>query len=70
MVFVMTLLSYTDWKLPFKVHTNASDKQLGAFISQNNKTIEFYSRRLIKPQYNCTTTDKDILAIVECLKKF
>ena len=68
MVSDKTLLSYPDWKLPFKVHTDASDKQLGAFISQNNKPIAFFSKKLRKPQCNYTTTEKEILAIVECLK--
>ena len=27
------------------VHTNASDKKLDAVISQNNKSIELFSRR-------------------------
>ena len=46
---------------------NAWDKQLGAAISQNNKTIAFFSQRLSKLQRNYTTTD---LSIVECLKQF
>ena len=58
-----TLLIYPDWKLPFTVHTDASDKQLGAVISQNNKPITFFSRRLIKPHHNYTTTEKEPLAI-------
>ena len=62
------LLSYPDWKLLFVVHTDASDKQLGAFISQNNKPIAFFSKKLRKPQCNYTTTEKEILAILECLK--
>ena len=41
-------MSYPDWKLPFTVNTDASDKQLDAVISKNNKTIAFFSRRLIK----------------------
>ena len=53
-----TLLSYPDWKLPFTIHTDASDKQLCAVISQNNKPIAFSSRKLSKPQRNYTTTDK------------
>ena len=64
------MLSYPYWKLTFTVHTDASDKQLGSVISQNNKPIAFFSRILIKPQCNYTTTKKELLAIVECLKQF
>ena len=35
------LLSYTYWKIPFTVHTDASDKQLGDIISHNNQPIDF-----------------------------
>ena len=63
-------MSYPDRKLKFTVHTDASDKQLGAVISQNNKPINFLSRKLSKPQRNNTTTEKELLAIVECLKQF
>ena len=64
------LLSYPDWIIPFLVQTDASDKQLGAFIGQNNKPIPFFLRIIIKPQRNYTTTEKELLAIVECLNKF
>ena len=50
MVSSETLLSYPDWKLTLTFHTDASDKQLGAVISQNNKPISFFSRIQIKPQ--------------------
>ena len=43
MVYAKTLISYPDWKLPFTVHIDASDKQLCAVISQDNKTISFFS---------------------------
>ena len=69
MVSVETLLSYPYWKLPFIVHTDDSDKQLGAVISQNNKPIVFFSRILINPQRSYTTTEKEILVIVEFLKQ-
>ena len=65
-----TLLIYPDWKLLFTVQTYASDKQLGAVISQYNKPISFFYRKLSKPQRNYTTTEKELLAIVECLKQF
>ena len=70
MVSVEILLSYPSWKLPSAFHTDASDKQLGAIIRQYNKPIYFFYRRLNKPQRNYTTTDKELLAIVERLKKF
>jgi hypothetical protein len=41
-----TLLAYPDFNLPFIIHTDASHMQLGAVISQNNKPIAFYSRKL------------------------
>ena len=69
MVSAETLLSYPNWKLPFTVHTDAYDKQLGAVISQTNKKIDFLSSKLNKPQRNYTTTEMELLAIVECLKQ-
>ena len=70
MVSADTLLSYTYCKLPFTVHTYASDKQLGAVISQNKKPIDFFSVLLSKLQRNYTITEKELLAIVECLNQF
>ena len=70
MVSEETLLNYPDWTQPFTIHTDASDYQLGAVISQNDKPIAFFSRRLSKAQRNYTTTEKELLSIVECLKQF
>ena len=70
MVSAEALLSYPDRKLKFTVHTDASDKQLGAVISQNNKPINFLSRKLSKPQRNYTNIEKGLIVIVECLKQF
>ena len=70
MISPKTLLNYPDWTIPFTVHTDASDKQSGYVVIQNNKPIAFFSIILIKPQRNYTTTEKEILAIVECLNQF
>ena len=64
------LLNYPDWNKPFDIHKDASDKQLGAVISQNNKPIAFFSHQLSIAQQNYTTTEKELLSIVECLKQF
>ena len=52
------LLNYPYRTIPFTVHTDASDKQLSAVISQNNKPIAFILVILIKPQLNYIKTDK------------
>ena len=49
---------------------DASNLQLGAVISQNDKPIAFYSRKLNQAQTRYTTTEKELLAIVETLKEF
>ena len=38
-----TILNYPDWEIPFTIHTYASDKHLGAVISQNDKPVAFFS---------------------------
>jgi len=70
MICKQTLLIYPVWNKPFEIHTGASDYQLGAVISQNGKPIAFFSRKLNKAQKNYTTTEKELLSIVECIKEF
>ena len=43
---------------------------MGAVISHNNTLIGLLLRSLIKPQRNNTATEKELIAIVECLKQF
>ena len=50
MVYVDNLLNYTDWKIEFKLHTDASDIQLGSIIIKKNKPLAFFSKILINPQ--------------------
>jgi hypothetical protein len=65
-----TLLAYPDFNQPFNIHTDASHTQLGAVISQNIKPIAFYSRKLNPAQTRYTTTERELLSIVETLKEF
>jgi hypothetical protein len=65
-----TLLAYPDFNKKFTIHTDASDFQLGAVITQENKPLAFYSRKLTSSQRNYTTTEKELLSIVETLKEF
>ena len=58
MVSAKTLLNHPDWKIPFPVHTYATYNQLGAVISQNDKIIAFFLKKVSNPQHNYTTIEK------------
>ena len=64
------MLAYPDFSKPFEIHTDASHFQLGAVISQGGKPIAFYSRKLNDAQTRYTTTERELLSIVETLKEF
>ena len=51
-----TLSNYPDLNETFKIHTNVSEFQLGAVISQKVKPIAFYSRKLTDAQQWYTLT--------------
>ena len=61
---------YLNFSKPFVIHMNASKVQLGEVISQDNKPIAFHSRKLNPAQVNYTTTERELLSIVETLKEF
>jgi RNase H-like domain found in reverse transcriptase/Reverse transcriptase (RNA-dependent DNA polymerase) len=64
------MLVYPDFNEPFEIHTDASHYQLGAVISQKGKPIAFYSRKLNPAQTRYTTTERELLSIVETLKEY
>ena len=64
------MLAFPDFAKPFVIHTDASHTQLGAVISQDGKPIAFYSRKLNDAQTRYTTTERELLSIVETLKEF
>ena len=50
-----TSLVYCNFSEPFVIHKDASEVQLRAIISKDNKPIAFYSRKLNPAQVNYTT---------------
>ena len=64
------MLAFPDLSQPFEIYTDANNLQLGAVVAQNNKPIAFLSCKLNHAQRRYTTTECELLAIVETLKEF
>jgi hypothetical protein len=64
------LLCYPDFNKSdsFHLYTDASDHQFGAFIMQDRKTIEFYSRKLNAAQKRYKTTERETESCYQLLK--
>ena len=67
-----TVLAYPDFLKPFEIYTDASSTQLGAVITQDNRPIAFFGRKLskTKTQQKYSVTEIELLAIEETLKEF
>jgi hypothetical protein len=68
------VLQGPNWALPFHIHTDASDKVVGAVLGQNedNKpyAIYFISKNMVGAEINYIVTEKELLAVVHALNKF
>ncbi len=65
-----TVLAYPDFLKAFEIYTDTSSMQLGAVITQDNRPIAFFSKKLSKTQQKYGVTEIELLAIVETLKEF
>ena len=63
-------LAYPNYSIPFEVYTDASSRQLGAVIVQNNRPLAYFSRKLSETQRKYSVTELELLSIVETLKEF
>ena len=64
------MLAHPDFSKPFDVHTDSSAYQLGGVVSQEGKSIAFFSKKLNSAQKNYPITEKELLSIVKILKEF
>ena len=64
------VLAYPDYSKVFEVYTDASSTQLGSVITQSNRPLAFFSRKLSETQRKYSVTEIELLAIVETLKEF
>jgi hypothetical protein len=63
------VLAYLYFTKPFEIYTDASTMQLGAVITQGNRPIPFFSRKLSEAQAKYSVTKIKLLAI-ETFKEF
>jgi hypothetical protein len=59
------VLAYPDFNKVFEIYTDASNKQLRAVITQDNRPIAFFSWKLSDTQHKYSVTKIELLAIVE-----
>ena len=62
--------TYPDYNKPFDIYTDASDYQVRATIIQDGKRVAYFSKKLTQSQLLYSTTKKELLAIVLCLKEY
>jgi hypothetical protein len=55
------VLAYLDFSKPFEIYTDAPSTQLGAVITQDNKPIAFFGRKLSKTQQKYSVTEIGLL---------
>jgi hypothetical protein len=58
------MLTFPYFSKPFHIYKDASDKQLGAVITQDEKLIVFYSRKLNSAQQRYSTSEQELLSVV------
>ena len=63
-------LAYPDYSQGYEIYTDSSKLQLGAIITQQNRLLALFSRKLSPAQQKYSVTEQELLAIVETLKEF
>ena len=70
-----TVVAHPDLNRPYVLHTDASDRAIGAVLSQRDahgkeRVISYYSSKLSEAQQRWSTIEKEALAVVQSLRKF
>jgi hypothetical protein len=74
-IVIASILIFPNWNKEFHVHVDVLSIDLGVVLYQPGEgdidhPISFASRKLCIVEKNCTTIEKEILAMVYVLQKF
>ena len=69
------VLKSPDWNKPFVLQTDASDRGVGAVLSQseddgNDRPVAYFSRKLLRREERYSTIEKECLAIKLAVQAF
>jgi len=62
------ILRLLEFEKPFEMHTDMSDKAIGAMLVQEGHPIAFEGRKLHRDKLRYLTHEKEMLAVVHCLQ--
>ena len=60
----MKYFKFPDFELPFEVHTDASDNEIGGILVQEGHPLAFESRKLNDAEQRYSTHEKDMVVVV------
>ena len=63
-------MPYPDYLQGFEIYTDSLKLQLRAVITQNNRPLTFFSKKLSPMQQKHSMTEQELLVIVDTINEF
>jgi hypothetical protein len=64
------MLTYPKFDEPFIIYSNSSEHQIGGIVTQDNKPLGFFNKKLTDTQKRYPDIEQELLGITETLKYF